>query len=55
MFTPELGHFNELLILEENDLGLILDGGDNLEIFFSQKDTFQILIKLVKESESFYI
>ena len=29
MFTPELGHFNNLLILEENDLGLILDGGDN--------------------------
>ena len=29
MFTPELGHFNNLLILEEKDLGLILDGGDN--------------------------
>ena len=28
MFTPQIGHFNELKILGENEFGLNLDGGE---------------------------
>ena len=30
MFTPQIGHFNDLLILRDSEVGLILDGGEDL-------------------------
>ena len=53
MFTPQIGHFNDLLILRDSEFGLLWLGGEVLGIFLVQKGKIQESIEIGKRIKIF--